>query len=413
MKKTLYFIMLSIGILSCSKDNIEESNNALRNEDQKDKKEVSLVFNDNDPKAKFILKVAPDYIEFSKDADIDFEKLEYMVAGQIDKAPEGFLRKIKSVRQTNSKTIVETVSAELNDLTPNTDYKTVYNYNNFKKDYVTKTSNGDVVTYSLVSDGTKKNISLGSFNINLNRVIYDADGNHSTTHDQIKANGSVKIQPSLDLKLRVFFGSLQEFKSVVTFKKTTNLDLTWNVSHSLFSHSIPVAKINLPPTTFWAGWIPVVVTHTLDVTIDANGSVSASITGGLQGTITVKKGMHYQNNNWKFIHDVNSSGIRFKPVTASARFDASLILSAGFESSFYGSLGVGIKGGAGLYAEGSVSANTDGEASIRWFGGIKANIGLYAKAGLFGIPGLTFRYDHPIYDYKYPLTEGTIPLGKQ
>ncbi|WP_108867199.1 hypothetical protein [Aquimarina aquimarini] len=412
MKKNfIYVLLISIAILSCTTDNIEESSNTLSPKEQQDKKAVSLIFKDNDPLSNSITNIDENTIEFSKNSGIDFSTLEYIVSGQISKAPEGFLRKITNVTYSNNKVIVATESVEINELTPHTEYQHIYNYDNYNQDFISKTANGDIIEYKLVADKAKKDISLGSFNISLNRVIFDADGNHSTTHDQIKAKGSVNIQPSLDLKLGIFFGSLEEFKSVVTFKNRADLDLTWSASHSIFSQSIPIANLNLPPTTIWAGWIPIVVTHTIKVTLDASGSVSARITGGIRGSMTVRKGMHYKNNNWDIIHDVDISKITFKPITATAGFNASLVLNSGFESAFYGSVGVGIQGGAGLYAEGSINANTNSAATIDWFGGIRANLGLYAKAGLFDIPGLTIRYDYPIYNYEYPLANGSIPLN--
>ncbi|WP_103068731.1 hypothetical protein [Aquimarina sediminis] len=410
MKKKFLYVLISIGILSCTTDSIDENATDLSPKEQQDKKEVSLIFKDDDPLSNSIVNISENTIEFKKDTDIDFSKLEYIVSGQISKAPEGFLRKIVDITHTDDKIIVGTESAELNELTPHVEYQHIYNYDNYDQNFKSKTANGDLIEYSLISDRTKKDISLGTFSISLDRVIYDADGNHSTTYDQIKARGNVTIQPSLDLKLDVFFGHLNEFKNVVTFKNQTNLDLIWSANHSLFSQSIPIANLNLPPTTIWAGWVPIVVTHTIKVSLDASGNVSASISAGVVGTMTVRKGMHYKNDNWNVIHDLDVSEIKFKPITATANFNASLVVNAGFESAFYGSIGAGIKGGAGLYTDGSISANTNGVAQIDWFGGIKASIGVYAKAGLFDIPGLTLRYDYPIYDFKHVLSEGSILL---
>ncbi|WP_108870346.1 hypothetical protein [Aquimarina aquimarini] len=412
MRKKIFYVLISIGILSCTTDNIEESNNALLPKEQQDKKEKSLVFKDNDPLSNSIINIDENTIEFSQDSGIDFSKLEYIVSGQISKAPQGFLRKITNVTYISNKVIVATESAEVNELTPHTEYQHIYNYDNYNQDFISKTANGDIIEYSLVPDRAKKDISLGTFKINLNRVIFDADGNHSTTHDQIKANGFVNIQPTLDLKLKIFSGSMNEFKNVITFKNQTNMDLTWSASHSLFNESIPIVNLNLPPTTIWAGWIPIVVTHTIKVNLDASGSVSARITGGIRGIMTVRKGMHYKNSHWNPIHEIDTSEMEFIPIITTGSFNASLLINTNFESSFYGTIGVGAKGGAGLYANGSIGTNIDNTPTIDWFGGIKGSLGLYAKAGLFGIPGLSFEYDSPIYDFEHLLTKGHITLKK-
>ena len=318
------------------------------------------------------------------------------------------MRKIKSIYEEGDKVVVETEIAEVTDLMPDGNLDVIYNYDNLKLKKSMKTDKGDLVSYKTSSE---KGRNLGSFTISLNRVIFDADGNHKTTHDQIRANGSFTVQPSLDFGVRFHWWHLQEFRSIVTSRKIANLDLTWSHSVPLFGHSIPLAQIPLPPVTFWIGWVPVVITNSVNVSLDANVSVNASISTGVQGSVILREGIHYnRGRGWNYIHEAHNLNFRFKPLSATVGFNSSVALNGAFNTSFYGLLGVGIGANAGFYVNGTYYVDSNRLSFINYFAGFKAGMNEYARAGLFGIPGLNFTWGYPIWSQSWPITQGTIPL---
>tara|TARA_B110000503_G_C7151517_1_gene415402 strand:- start:481 stop:1698 length:1218 start_codon:yes stop_codon:yes gene_type:complete len=401
-------------LVSCSNEEVTQQ--PVNTNVPKDKKEVTLIFDKETILTKSIIEVYPEFIEFRNDSQIDFKKFEYLVSDQTDKAPNGFLRKIISTTVQGNKIIVYTKNATITEIAPTSDYSGIYNYDNGVPE-IMKSDQGDIIEYNRETMNTKgsrtaRAISFGTFTFNISRVIFDADGNPKTTYDQIKADGTIAIKPSLDFAVRNNWGKLEEYKNIITFENTGTLKLSWSLSHTLFERSIDLASYQLPPTTFFVGWIPVVVTHTVKISLDANGSVSTSITAGITGSMTLKTGIHYYNKKWNIIHEVKDIGYEILPLTAQARFDASLVLNAGFESKFYGLVGVGIKGGAGFYVEGSITGvfGPKPEAYIDWYIGARAELSAYATAGLFDIPGLTFNWNYPIWSQDFPLTEGRFPL---
>ncbi len=409
MKRLLFVVTCIVFLLvSCNDDASGELTSQNLSSEEKDKREVTIVFDQNSNLVESIVNVEENRIVFKKNSELNLNGKEYLAAGQLSSAPNGFLRKITSISEEGDKIIVETEMAEVTDLMPEGNLDVIYNYDNMDLKRPLRTDKGDLVSYNTTM---AKGANLGTFTISLNRVIFDADGNHSTTHDQIKANGSFSVQPSLDFGVRFHWWQLQEFRTIITSKKTANLDLIWSHSIPLFKHSIPLAKIPLPPVTFWIGWVPVVITNSVNVTLDANGSVNASISTGVEGTVTLKEGIRYnRGSGWNYIHDAYDFGFRFKPISATVGFDASVALNGEFETMFYGVLGVGIGANAGFYVNGTYYIDTDLVSYIDWFAGFRAGMQAFARAGLFGIPGLNFTWGYPIWSQSWPITEGQIML---
>lgn len=407
MRQFIYLLVL-VFFVSCDTDDtfdVRKEGNLSSNED---KEKVTLILDDEkEDLLKGLISVGKDKILFTKESFSHLENMEYIVATPLEKAPEGFLRKIKTIDQQNDQLVITTENVEINELIPTIDHESEYRFESLSTSEI-ETEDGDVVSYRSVR---KNNRSLGQFRINLDRVVFDADGNHSTTHDQIKVKGSATIEPKLDLKLQSFFGVVQEFKNVVTFENQMDLDLVWNYNHSLFNHSIPITKLDLPHTVVYVGWLPVVMRHSLNISFDVNGSLNASISTGVTGKTSYQKGVHYYNNRWHFINKPNFRELRFKNLVAKGNLSLSAELSGKFETVFYEVISVGVRGNAGFYLDANVVLSSDNKHNINWFLGAKASLGAYVRAGLFGLPGLSYTWDYNIWSERWPITEGVIPLG--
>ena len=56
-------------------------------------------------------------------------------------------------------------------------------------------------------------------------VIYDDDGDLSTTGDQVLANGSIEFEPTLDFSLRIRQGVIEYMQFTIDARETADLEL--------------------------------------------------------------------------------------------------------------------------------------------------------------------------------------------
>ncbi len=56
-------------------------------------------------------------------------------------------------------------------------------------------------------------------------VIYDDDGDLSTTGDQMLANGSIEFEPTLDFSLRIRQGVIEHMQFTINARETADLEL--------------------------------------------------------------------------------------------------------------------------------------------------------------------------------------------
>jgi hypothetical protein len=199
---------------------------------------------------------------------------DVLVAPVLPNAPQGFLRKVKTISISGDIATLTTDEAALND--------------------ALKTANIHIkrqVAPEVVSD------RASSFTKTFDEVLFDADGNTATTYDRVRLEGSAAFTPTMSMDIDISWGSITYFNAGVNFAETLNTKLTaggtipFNVSREVYNQ-------NLSPFTVWIGWFPIVITPQVIVTIGANGAATAVVVANFTATANQNAYIRYQNNAW-------------------------------------------------------------------------------------------------------------------
>ena len=218
--------------------------------------------------------------------------------------------------------------------------------------------------------------SLGDFEYQMNSaVLYDQDGNASTTNDQITANGSLSFSPQFTFRLKVTGLTLQE----AYFSNSVSVQSSLTISSGI-SVTVPVTEISLLPakitlTAFPVPGLPMlVVTPQLDVEVGIDGSVYAGVSASVTHTITSTAGLQYYDHNWHTIRDFTN---HFDFVEPDFSFGVS------FEAYVGPELTLSLNGVAGPYVDAHAALKLEIEpASNPWLtlkGGLEFPVGVSVK----------------------------------
>lgn len=311
--------------------------------------------------------VAPDGTSLTfNDASQNNSQVRSLSAGDIvvvdptDEAPDGLLKKVEGVTDANGQLTLDTAPATLEDAIEDGSI-------NLDSDSTTSTLNPAVLRNGVTMTSNK---GLGTFNIPMNSVLYDADGNNSTTYDQVKATGNISISPSFDFNVDIRHFSIQRIKFTDKTTETASLAVTAGGSVS-FSKRVEIWSQPLAPISFAIGPVPVWITPIVKVYIGADGEVHASVTTSVTQQATMTAGLQYDRGNWSTITSFTNS-FSFQPPTVSA--GGSLKAYAGPE------LNLMLYGVAGPHAniDGYLKMDVDLLSSPWWklYGGLDAGVGI-------------------------------------
>jgi len=93
---------------------------------------------------------------------------------------------------------------------------------------------------------SKNALSVGDFTINLNEVVlFDADGDLATTNDQIVANGSIKLNPEIELNAIINWFHLDKFSFTTTMNESSDLTISSKVTFASASYKGKLPNIIL------------------------------------------------------------------------------------------------------------------------------------------------------------------------
>lgn len=139
-------------------------------------------------------------------------------------------------------------------------------------------------------------------------VLLDADGDHSTTDDQLTLNGNVRFAASFDTAIRVENFTLQRFLFAVNLEESVNLDMTGDFNQADIDQQTEVADVDLATLNIPVGPVPVVLDIDLVVTMGINGTVTAEIQASAQQSTDVRIGGEYTDaDGWGGINEKSSS----------------------------------------------------------------------------------------------------------
>ena len=200
-----------------------------------------------------------------------------IISGIAPNAPYGFLRKITNIQKTGTTYTFTTVEVPLEEA-----------FEELHVDYTKTFSTSD----------TARRVTGTSFTIDLpNMVLYDGDGNNSTTVDQIKLNENVEITPSFRFAVDISRFKLQY--AIVEGNYETILDQSIVAGGSVGSISKEVNILEKPLAAYPLPGLPfLVVVPNLRVSLGATASINVSVTASQKITSNINAFIEYKNSTW-------------------------------------------------------------------------------------------------------------------
>jgi hypothetical protein len=227
-------------------------------------------------------------------------------------------------------------------------------------------------------------------------VLADADGDPTTTYDQVVANGRVILEPSLSLRLRIRDFEVQEFSFVSQTRETSDLQLIASVDLVDYHVRQELATYTFTPIVIWVGTVPVVFTPVLRVHVGLDGTVTVGISAGVSQQTTLTAGATYLDGTWSPVSDLTHAA-SFTPPTLFATARAAAYVGPQLSLLVYGV--------AGPYAqtEGYLELVADLFQVPWWqlFAGLRGQVGV--RVEVFG--HLLASYEATLFDERWLLAE--------
>ena len=278
--------------------------------------------------------------------------------GYNSKAPKGFLRKITSI----SGGTIQTEPAALRDAFKEGTLDFSFSPSLFKKPHV--------------KGVIEKESGLTSKTYGLNYVIYDYDGNSSTKDDQLRLEGSLKIDGGITGKIDFLPFSI---KSTFNFKDELDLNLVATGALN-YSTEKRIFSVDAAPIVVSG----VVITPELTVSFKPEVSVSAKASIGINDKIGLTSSLKY-DGSWKKSNNFQNF-FKAKPVQFS--LNGKLKGTLYFELTLYLEELIGPGVNIGPFAR--LEANINSSPWWILYAGAQGNLFLRTKGIASGIPDFKF-----------------------
>jgi hypothetical protein len=236
----------------------------------------------------------------------------------------GYLRKVTSVAEQTNGILVQTSDASLTDAVEKGAFSLSGALRPDNVQSVSKVVEGVSVKKSVLHpDALRIDI--------VDATLYERSGS------QIKANGSLEIDPSFDFSIGVESSRPVQLAFTLAVQETANLSLTADIDFLQISEEKRIATLAFTPIIGTIGPIPVVVTPQLSVYVGIDGNASASFSSGATQQATFTAAVLYENGQWTNTHNLTNS-FSFDPPTLTASLEAKAYVEARLELLFYGVL---------------------------------------------------------------------------
>jgi hypothetical protein len=307
---------------------------------------------------------------------------DIIVAGSIEKAPQGLLRKVTGVNTSGNEVTVTTTQATIEEA--------------FKKATIKHTF--PLKSDDISSSNLKKGVTLRK-RTNGNKESYiDIDINNLQISDGVTVSGSVGFDMDFDLDLEVKWFTIKKASFIASTSYRSNLNFKTTADRKKVDDKIQIGSINFAPITIFFGALPVVFTIDLSLYVGMNGDFSAGIESGVIQDVQCKGGLEYQGG-W---HPV-------KEYTSDFDFTVPKLSSGCHITGYVGpELSLKIYGIAGPYAyiRGYIELDADNVNQIPYwglYGGFVGGFGV--KVEVFGHTFAAYE-PRPIIKYGKQLASG-------
>ena len=264
-----------------------------------------------------------------------------------DHAPNGFLRKVISKNSQGSSIVLETGPGTMTE---------AFESMNINETHQLLPS--DVVSYNLYEGSSFiPNRDDETFLVGLACVLYDQDGNSSTTDDQISIDGQYSFTAELFAEIVMNWFTLEKFEAGIVTSQDVSVDLTANMQWEFAS------EVEYDLAEFHLGAIPVGgvvwIVPTLTVEAHVNGDLTVTFVTGVSFSQELRYGFGYANDAYYNINQSTKS-FTYTPPEFTAEFNFETGASLNASCLIYGVAGPYMAGKTGFYFQSVLNADTCG-----------------------------------------------------
>jgi len=185
-----------------------------------------------------------------------------------------------------------------------------------------------------------------TFSVELGCVLYDQDGDESTTEDQIKLNGVYSFDAVLFADITIEMFELKKFETGIKTTKEATIDLKANLKWEFDR------ELSFDLAEFRLGAIPVGgvvwMVPTLTVKAFIHGDLTVTFETAVTYTETMTNGFGYANSEYYQVKS-SSKNFNYTPPTLNAEFNFETGVSLNASCLIYGVAGPYMGGKAGFH----------------------------------------------------------------
>ncbi len=226
---------------------------------------------------------------------------DVMVADISAAAPDGFLRKVIAVTSSGGQVIVTTEQAALEDAITQGSLSFSKRLTPDDLDSLDSLPGISVRPPDPAAVEAQIVIEFADF------VLFDLDGNHGTTHDQVKATGTIAVSPTIHFELLIQNSTVERLRFTTAATSTAELEIFAGADVSIIDVQPSIGLFSLPPIGLAIGPVPVVLTPQLGFVLGLEGSVQAGITTGVTVELVTTAGVEYENGVFEPIAGADSN----------------------------------------------------------------------------------------------------------
>jgi PKD domain len=313
---------------------------------------------------------------------------DVVVSSPTSAAPDGFLRKVTSVRQENGKTILETAPATLCDAIQKGSLQ------------ATRALNASDVESTNLTQGVKylakRDARADNPTFSFDKVLYDRDGDDTTKDDQVALRGSLDLKTTVNFDWDIdFLPPDFDFLAKANFIETSNLTLAGKESFK-FDKKIRVGQIRFKPITFSIGPVPVVIRPIIQLDVGIRGSVNGEVSVSVTQTLVMTAGAKY-NEEWMNLSDV-SNDFNVDSSIIKGSLNAEIYANTTLELLLYESVG--------LYVRPEVFVALDAQFPRKPYwkldGGIGVDLGVEIDKW-----GIEKSYKTRVFENRFPIAQSS------
>jgi hypothetical protein len=239
---------------------------------------------------------------------------DVIVGGVSTTAPSGFLRKVTAITPVGDQVVVETTTATLDEAVQQGE---AHLSQLLAPSQVQRASHAPGVSPAPRSWAAPESI----FYLDIqNVVLYDEDGDLTTTDDQVLGNGSLEVEPTLSFDLRLKDYLFEQLGFTLSVHDKIDIQIESNVTLAELQHEIELARYWLAPITDTIGTVPVVLSPLLTLVMGVDGSIHLAVSVEVTQDAALTGGVQYVNGAWGPVAQY-SHQFQWQPPSLSAGLD--------------------------------------------------------------------------------------------